>query len=67
MMVAVSGTRGPDEWPPIGEVLEVDGDEGAQLCSAGLAVPVVEDKTETAVPPQPEKRGPGRPRKETAS
>ena len=63
MQVNISGTRGGAEWPPRGEVLEVDDEEGTQLCQAGLATPVVEDKTETAVPPQAEKRGPGRPAK----
>lgn len=61
MKVNMSGTRGGADWPRAGEVLEVDDEEGAQLCLAGIAMPVVEDKTEAAEPPQPEKRGPGRP------
>jgi hypothetical protein len=79
MVVAVSGTRGGEDWPPIGGVLEVSDEEGAQLCGGQLAVPVKEtdaDKAEKAVAPEaetregplttesgPTKRGPGRPRK----
>lgn len=59
----MSGLRSGAPWPPVGDVLTVDGTEGAQLCSLGIAVPVVEDRIETAVMPDPEKRGPGRPRK----
>lgn len=61
MKVNMSGTRSGADWPPAGAELEVDDEEGAQLCQAGIATPVVEDTTETAVPPQSEKRGPGRP------
>lgn len=50
MKVDVSGTRNGAKWPPRGSVVEVADDEGAQLCAAGLAAPVVDDKTETAVP-----------------
>lgn len=63
MQVNMSGTRSGNEWPPAGAVLEVDDEEAAHLCAAGLAIPVVEDTTETAVPAEPEKRGPGRPKK----
>lgn len=65
MQVNMSGTRGGDEWPPAGVVLEVDDEEGAHLCAAGLATPVVEDATETAVPAEPEKRGTQRPARKT--
>ena len=50
MKVEVSGTRNGRKWPPRGAVVEVGDDEGAQLCAAGLAAPVVDDKVETAVP-----------------
>jgi hypothetical protein len=52
MRVKISGGRGDGtQWPDPGSVLETDKDEGAALCSAGLAVPVAEEpKTETAVP-----------------
>lgn len=50
MKVEVSGTRNGRKWPPRGAVVEVGDDEGAQLCAAGLAAPVVDDKVETTVP-----------------
>lgn len=52
----MSGLRSGTPWPRFGEVLDVDDIEGAQLCSLGIAVPVVEDRTEKAVMPEPEKR-----------
>lgn len=64
LKLEMSGMRHGVDWPAYGEILEVDDAEGAQLCQAGIAEPVVEDKVETAVLPQPEKRGPGRPRKD---
>jgi hypothetical protein len=64
MKVGISGTRSGVDWPQRGEILECDDDEGAQLCAGGLAEPVYEpEPVETAVAPEPEKRGPGRPRK----
>lgn len=70
MKVGMSGTRSGEDWPPLGGILEVDDEEGAQLCTAGLAVPVVEDETEKAVAPDAEKRDDadkrGRPRKTAA-
>ena len=66
MRVAISGTRNGASWPPIGGEIDVGDDEGAQLCAAGMAVPVAEirGKVETAVAPTPElRRSPGRPRK----
>jgi hypothetical protein len=57
MLVAISGTRGGADWPPIGDVLEVSDDEGAQMCAGGLAEPVADTpKAETAVAPEPQKR-----------
>ena len=55
----MSGTRNGQDWPARGEVFEVDDDEGAELCAAGLAEPVASkagDKTEKAVAPEPETR-----------
>jgi hypothetical protein len=63
MRVGISGTRGGQDWPQPGQILDCTDEEGAQLCANGIAVPVVEDRVETAVAPEPEKRGPGRPRK----
>jgi len=61
MRVGISGTRGGQDWPQPGQILDCTDEEGAQLCANGIAVPVVEDRVETAVVPEPEKRG--RPRK----
>jgi hypothetical protein len=78
MRVGISGTRNGADWPPLGGVLDVDDDEGAQLCAGGLAEPVYDPdegvRTAVAPPPEvrselappaepPERRGPGRPRK----
>ena len=64
MRVSISGTRSGVDWPPAGSVMEVDDVEGMHLCAGGLAEPVAEDPVpaETAIAPEPEKRGPGRPR-----
>jgi hypothetical protein len=56
MKVGVSGTRNGEDWPGPGGELEVDDEEGAQLCASGLAEPVVEKKTETATAPKAEQR-----------
>jgi hypothetical protein len=50
MKVEVSGTRDGQVWPPRGEVLDVEDNEGAALCAAGMADPVKDDQVETAVP-----------------
>lgn len=66
MKVEISGTRGGQDWPKIGEVLEVGDEEGVQLCAGGMAEPVadLDAGVETAVAPVAEtRRGPGRPRK----
>jgi hypothetical protein len=65
MVQEISGGR-PDgtPWPPPGSILEVSDAEGAELCRSDdhtdhpIAVPVVEERTETAVAkaPEPEKR-----------
>jgi hypothetical protein len=52
MAMNMSGTRSGADWPQIGEILEVDDDEGVQLCAAGIATPVVKRDVETAVPPK---------------
>lgn len=47
MVTPISGGRGDGTaWPPAGGVLEVDAEEGADLCRARLAVPVPEDDVE---------------------
>jgi hypothetical protein len=66
MRVQVSGQRNGAEWPPVGSVIDLPDDEAAGYCAGGMAEPVTTfAEAETAVPPQPEKRGPGRPRKES--
>jgi hypothetical protein len=50
MKVEVSGTRNGQPWPKPGDTVDVDDNEAAQLCAAGLAAPVVDDPVETAVP-----------------
>lgn len=65
MRVDVSGSRNGAEWPPRGSVIDLPDDEAAQYCAAGMAEPVTTfAEAEKAVPPAPEKRGPGRPRKD---
>ena len=57
MLVAISGGR-PDgtPWPAAGEIIEVGDAEGAELCRSDphhdkpMAVPVYEERAETAVP-----------------
>jgi len=44
------------DWPDVGEELEVPDEVGADICSAGIGVPVVSDDVEFAVPPEAEKR-----------
>jgi len=57
LKVPMSGLRGGVDWPPVGSEMDVDDEEGAHLCQAGIAEPVVEEKrTEKAVAPEPEKR-----------
>ena len=45
-----TGLRNGRDWPDVGEVFEVDDISGADMCAAKIAEPVVEDKTEKAVP-----------------
>jgi hypothetical protein len=56
MVTSMTGTRGGVEWPLPGEELEVGDEEGAQLCAAGITVPVPEQRTEKAVSPKAETR-----------
>lgn len=52
----ITGTRNGDEWPPPGGELTVPDEEGVSLCDAGIAVPLVDDKPETATAPAAETR-----------
>ena len=46
LKVTITGLRNGVPWPPVGETVEVPDNEGADLCAADLAEPVVEDKAE---------------------
>jgi hypothetical protein len=57
LKVPMSGLRGDgSDWPPVGTEMDVDDEEGAHLCQAGIVEPVVEERTERAVAREPEKR-----------
>jgi len=79
MIVDQSGTRNGQAWPPRGTPIELPDDEALGYIHGGMAVPVVDDGTETAIADTadvetralttetgPVKRGPGRPRKATS-
>jgi hypothetical protein len=46
MKVQIVGLRNNVRWPAPGGEVDVLDSEGAKLCAAGLATPVVEDKVE---------------------
>jgi hypothetical protein len=48
MLVSMSGTRGGQEWPPAGEVMEVGDEEGMSLCAGGMAEPIAEKTVDKA-------------------
>lgn len=56
MRVRLSGTVDGKEYPVRGGVLDTTDEHGAELCAAGLAVPVVSEPVERAVAPTVEKR-----------
>lgn len=62
MTVRLSGTRNGQDWPGIGETVDLPDAEAADLCAAGLAVPEPETAVRTATPtedaPAVEKRTP---------
>lgn len=54
MKVYISGTRDGQDWPAVGEEIEVPDEEGADLCAAGFAEPVAKRaKVEKAVDETP--------------
>lgn len=55
MVAEVSGTRNGEPWPARGKTLDVPDYEGADLCAAGLALPVSDEDghVEKAVPAEP--------------
>lgn len=40
MKVQISGTRDGDDWPGVGEVVDLPADEAQALLDGGMAVPV---------------------------
>ena len=54
MKLYISGGRADgSDWPPPGGVMEVEDREGAELCAAGIAEPVAEErKAETRPAPE---------------
>ena len=56
LLISVSGLRDGKPWPARHEVIDVPDQEGADMCAAGQAEPVVA-KLEKAVAPAAEKRG----------
>lgn len=56
MSITISGTRDGADWPAAGEILEVSDSEGADLCAAGMATPVVQDRAERRPAKKPESR-----------
>ena len=46
MKTHILGTRNGVRWPAAGEVTTLPDNEGADLCAAGLAEPVAEDRSE---------------------
>lgn len=49
MRVPVSGTRGGEEWPPVGAILDCGDDEAYELMRMGIAGPpgTLDDEDET--------------------
>ena len=57
MKTQLTGTRNGARWPAPGGEVTLPGNEGADLCAAGLAEPVAERaQPETATPKRAEKR-----------
>ena len=56
MKVQVTGTRNGAYWPAPGGEITLPNHEGAKMCAAGSAEPVVSTEPEKAVPPVAEKR-----------
>lgn len=50
MKIRIAGSRNGVRWPEAGSIVDLPDGEGADLCAAGLAEPVVEDRAEKAVP-----------------
>jgi hypothetical protein len=58
MRIKIAGSRDGVAYPEAGDTMELPDSEAAKLCDAGFAEPVVEDRSEKAVPKKTaEKRG----------
>jgi hypothetical protein len=57
MKIRIAGSRNGVRWPEAGAVVDLPEGEAVDLCSQGVAVPVVESKPEKAVAKKTEKRG----------
>jgi hypothetical protein len=56
MKIRIAGSRNGIRWPEAGEVVDLPDNEGADLCSQGLAEPVVDVKPEKATAKKAETR-----------
>lgn len=56
MKLSITGTRDGKDWPAKGEEVDLPDTEGADLCAAGIAEPVVVERAEKATAPAAEKR-----------
>ena len=59
MRAQLTGTRDGVDWPAVGEEVDLSDEEAKDLIHAGIAEPIVEDKTEKAVAPKSEQRKSG--------
>jgi len=57
MKTQLTGSRNGVRWPAVGEVKVLPDGEATDLCIAGLAEPVVEDRAEKRPAKRAEKRG----------
>lgn len=55
MLIPLSGTRNGAAWPALGEVVDLPGAEGAEMCERGHAEPV-KAAAERATARKPETR-----------
>ena len=56
MKIQITGSRNGTYWPAPGGEITLPDHEGAKMCAAGSAEPVVSVEPEKAVLPEPEKR-----------
>lgn len=56
MKVSISGTRDGQDWPAIGEIVDLPNDEAVSMLNAGLVSAVESSKPETRPSSEPTKR-----------